>query len=351
MKYSVIIPCYNVERWLGRCIDSVASAMPEGGELIAINDGSADGTGALLRGLRDSLAGTFAASGRRFSALSIPHAGVSAARNAGLGAAEGEIVFFVDPDDEVEPDFFSKMIAAMERDVADCCICAFKTRRDGDAAAPREDALKADYSFASNGDIVEKFLPRIFGYSFGDIRRWYGGECLFSGREMASACRMAYRRRVIERHSIRFDESVELYEDMLFNARFLLHAERMSCVREALYRVTERASGAMASVPRDGTRYCRNKLRLLAARGELDAESGGRLASVYAGTCVLSALELLSFAVRLRVPPRDGAAFLRECLSMPAVRRALRGFPLSPRRPFVAAAVLILRAASAFVRR
>ena len=129
----------------------------------------------------------------------------------------------------------------------------------------------------------------------------------------------------------------------MFNAECLLGASSLTCVDRPLYRVTCRETGAMRTVPRDGLRYCRNKLRLLRKRAELDRRTGGALAPLYAGTCVLSALEILAYAVRGRVGRREGFRLLDDCLREPSVRRALAAFPLSVRRPAVALAVAFLR--------
>ena len=175
------------------------------------------------------------------------------------------------------------------------------------------------------------------------MRAWYAGRALFAEREMAGVWRMAFRRDLVERNAIRFDETIELYEDAMFVSEALLSARSMTCIEEDVYRVTDRESGAMRSVPRDGARLCRNKLRLLARRRELDEREGGSLGPLFEATCVLSALEMLAATVRGRLPRRDGFRFLREYLSDPFARRALRRFPLSLRRPAVAASVLALR--------
>ena len=159
---------------------------------------------------------------------------------------------------------------------------------------------------------------------------------------------MAFRRVILD--GIRFDETIELYEDAMFVSEALLKAKSMTCVDRGLYIVTDRESGAMRSVPRDGARLCRNKLRLLAKRRALDESEGGALGSLYEATCVLSALEMLAATVRGRLPRREGLRFLREYLADPFVRRAMRGFPLSWRRPAVAAAVLALRLVPAPMR-
>ena len=321
-EISVVIPCWNVSQWLARCLDSVFAALPEGAEAIAVDDGSTDDTPAILRKRAESEP--------RLRVVTIAHRGVSAARNAALDLASGRLLFFVDPDDLVAPDYFSAMSAALDRDRADICVCAFSGSR-----------LKGDYRFGSGEAIRAGYLPRVFGYSFDDVRAWYAGKPLFADREMASACRMAFRRAVLD--GIRFDETIELYEDAMFVSEALLRAKSMTCVDRGLYTVTDRESGAMRSVPRDGARLCRNKLRLLAKRRELDEREGGSLGPLFEATCVLSALEMLAATVRGRLPRRDGFRFLREYLSDPFARSALRRFPLSLRRPAVAASVLALR--------
>ena len=333
-KLSVIIPCWNVAPWLRRCLKSVFAALPEGGEVIAVDDGSTDGTGEILR--------EAALSNEALKVISQENRGVSAVRNRALDEALGEFVFFVDPDDYVEDGFFSVMIAAMERDVADYCIAPYKTQKDA-ASAARTISLKGDYRYSTNDAIVREYLPRIFGYSNADVRRWYGGEALFARREMASVWRAAFRRELIEKNRVRFDESIVLYEDAVFNAEYLLAANTMTATDRPLYVVTERASGAMSRISGDARRLCRNKLRLLEARKRLDAKSGERIGDLFSASCVFSALEILANLVRFRLPVREGFAIFREYLRDAKVARSIAEFPLSWKRPHWAVAVLFLR--------
>ena len=298
VEISVVIPCWNVEPYLARCLESVFAALPDNAEVLAVDDGSSDGTLAVLE--------SFAAGERRLKVLPRPHRGVSAARNAALDEARGRLVFFVDPDDSVLPGYFSAMADAL-------------------------DEIRAGY------------LPRVFGYSFDDVRAWYSGRPLFADREMAGVWRMAFRRGLVE--NVRFDETIELYEDAMFVSEALLRARSMTCVAQEIYRVTSRDDGAMRSIPRDGARLCRNKLRLLAKRRALDVAEGGSLGSLYAASCVFSALEILSCTVRGRLPRREGMRILREYLADPFVRSSVREFPLSLKKPLLASAVLALRLA------
>lgn len=331
---SVVMPCWNVGRWLPRCLDRLFAALPADAEVIAVDDGSTDATPAVLR----ACAGVEP----RLSILSQPHRGVSAARNAALDAARGEYLFFVDPDDVVDPEFFTATLEALRRDGADACLVGYR-ERDERGATVRDVPLKGDYRFASRAEIVAGYLPRIFGYSHADIRRWYAGTPLFERREMAQVWRMAYRRALVDRSRIRFDEAVEFGEDAIFNAACLLNASSMTCVDRPLYQWTLRADGATHTVLGDGRRLVRNKIALLAARNDLNDRAQGALAPLYAGSCVLSAMEILAAVVKGRLARKEGCALLRIYLADPTVRAALRSFPLSIRHPLVAATALLLK--------
>ena len=336
---SVVVPCWNVERYARRALDEIAASADICGEkieIVAVDDGSGDATAEILEeaATRDP----------RVKFLRRPHRGVSAARNAALDAASGEYVFFVDPDDGVDPAFFKEMLSAIRSSRADACVCAMADR--GGEATP----LKARYDFKSRDEILAGYLPRIFGYSFDDIRAWYAGRPLFQNREMASACRFVFKRSLIEESRIRFDESVELFEDMLFVAECLVRANSMASIDRALYLVTPRSEGAMATILGDRSRTCANKSRLLAGRRRIDGISGGRLAPLYEGTCVLSALEIGSWILRGGMPRKAALAAFADYLREPEVRSALKRFPLSAKKPLVAAAVAATRMVSLLLR-
>lgn len=333
---SVIIPCWNVEKWLPECMEGILAAAPSDAEILAVDDGSTDGTRALLE--------RYAERDGRVNVIAQPNRGVSAARNAALGRAVGRHLFFVDPDDVVEPDFISAMIEAMERDGADYCLSAYSEFADATPpASSRTIPLREHYHFKTNDEIRRGYLPRIFGYSHDDIRRWNRGEELFATREMGGVWRAAFRRDLVERHRIRFDESLRLWEDAMFNCEYLIHAESMTSVDRALYHTRLRTSGATGRLGADGAAVCRNKLALLAKRKELDEKTGGELASLFAGSCALSAMEMLSLTVRGRLPRRDGWRMLREYLADDRVDAALKTFPVSARHPLAAAAAAFLK--------
>ena len=112
MTLSVIIPVFNVERYLRDCLDSVVVAADFAGlgsdvEFICVDDGCADGCPAILEG--------FAAADGRFTIIHQENQGLGAARNKGLSEASGEWIAFIDSDDRVERSYFKELLAAVWR--------------------------------------------------------------------------------------------------------------------------------------------------------------------------------------------------------------------------------------------
>ena len=104
LTVSVIVPVYNGEVHLGECVDSLLSQSYPGLEIILVDDGSTDSSGALCD--------DYASREQRVVALHRPNGGLSAARNTGLDAATGELVAFVDADDAVPPEGMALLVAA-----------------------------------------------------------------------------------------------------------------------------------------------------------------------------------------------------------------------------------------------
>ena len=338
---SVIVPCRNVADTVEAALAGVQASSLREIEILAVDDGSADGTAARLERI--------AAADPRVKIFSSGGRGVSAARNLALANASGEFVFFVDADDTVEPDLYSETVAAMRRDRADYCRVAH------DEIFPRtgevfDFPLKADYRFSGPDEIREKYLPCYFGYSHEQVRQWYRGVPLFSGREMGSVCCGCFRLEIIKNRNVRFDESIEIYEDAMFLSEYLLHCRSTTVVDRILYHYRLSASGSMLSKNRSRPFFA-NKLRLLAKREELDVKSGGRLTGMYAASCVLSLLEILRASLLIRGCFFLGMKTFCRYASDPVVKAALRTFPLSWRKPFFSAAVVVVSVVARGLRR
>lgn len=119
---SIIVPVYNVERYIRACLDNIARLKAVEWEAILVDDGSTDRSGAICD--------EYATKEPRFRVVHQQNAGVSAARNAGLEAARGEWIWFVDSDDTINPDFEIADMGALEK--ADYVMFDFRKFHDGD---------------------------------------------------------------------------------------------------------------------------------------------------------------------------------------------------------------------------
>ncbi len=104
---SVIIPVYNVEDYLARCVDSILVQTYEKLDVILVDDGSPDGSG--------KICDEYAAKDSRVRVIHKPNGGLSSARNAGLDAAAGEYLSFIDSDDWIEPDTYEHMMGLLDK--------------------------------------------------------------------------------------------------------------------------------------------------------------------------------------------------------------------------------------------
>ena len=220
---SIIIPVYNVERYLRQCIESVIAQTFEDWEAILVNDGSKDGSLAICQ--------EYAAKDKRIKVIDKSNGGPSSARNKGLENAQGEFVYFMDADDWIETKFlenFEQNAVATKR----CCYetqseIATKTidepydiifqgfvREFSDGRVEESFAMDADTSVMSKEEIICRlYKERVYGWS----------------------CCKLFRREIIEKHHIRFDESLRLWEDELFTSEFLKYAEKVKTVNSHLY--------------------------------------------------------------------------------------------------------------------
>lgn len=139
---SILIPAYNAEKTIHRCLDSVLGQTISDMEIIVVNDGSKDATLQILH--------EYAAKDSRIVIEDQPNSGVASARNAGLQKATGEFILYVDADDWVEPNMLERMLALADN--ADIVFCS------NDTAEKPEDAKHTDTIEIENWDQERQLL-------------------------------------------------------------------------------------------------------------------------------------------------------------------------------------------------
>ena len=202
---SIIVPVYNVERYIKRCVDSLRGQTLQNIEIILVDDGSKDNSGCLCD--------EFAQQDSKIHVIHKQNAGQGLARNDGLNIAKGRYVLFIDSDDFIEPDTCEKLSDRMEREQADLCSFGYQIETPQGELFYRAQLKEQCYE---NEAIRKRFVLHFFGDSADD-------------EEMrgVSACMTMFRRSVIETGKIRFRSEREYFsEDTIFNLDFCLLAKK-----------------------------------------------------------------------------------------------------------------------------
>ncbi len=232
-KITIIIPIYNVEKYLPRCLDSVLNQTFYDWSAILVDDGSPDDSG--------KIADKYAAHDDRFIVVHKKNAGVSAARNTALDMADGEYIMFLDADDCIHPQTMEILYKIARREDVD--VVAFEYDR---VAHNAPDAVnfppdKMPESFKNKYDTdkikykyVKNLITRSTNSDFGP-RSWYVQNGMIWMR--------MYRRRAI--NDLRFDTKMRVFEDTLFWSMVLMRRLSGVITRLPLYYYTVNATSAL----------------------------------------------------------------------------------------------------------
>lgn len=209
---SVIVPAFNAQERLERCLDSLLRQSLADIEVVVVDDGSVDGTAAICE--------RYAREHANLVHVRQANGGCSRARNAGLARARGAFVGFCDADDFAEPHMFERLHAAALGHGADLAVCRYFV------GAGAERSHSNIEGFAAGGHdrqaILHGWLKPLAGVGDASAVHGFVWTCLF-------------RRSLLERGGIRFAETISMHEDALFVMAFLAHAGRLAYVDEALY--------------------------------------------------------------------------------------------------------------------
>ncbi|MBQ3134488.1 MAG: glycosyltransferase [Oscillospiraceae bacterium] len=204
---SIIIPVYNVEAYLQECLDSVISQTLKNIEIICVNDGSTDGSAAILEEYRQK--------DPRVRIIFQKNAGLSAARNAGISASTGEFLLFLDSDDYLDSTAAEKLYALGKENSLDLLFFDLVSFYDetGEVRPPR--LTRRGYDRIFDGVTFMRLLKNDNAY-------------------ITSACLVMLRREFLVENSLDFYPGI-IHEDELFCFRILMEAKRATFIDSKLY--------------------------------------------------------------------------------------------------------------------
>lgn len=214
---SIIVPVYNAEKYLKRCVDSILSQDYPYFELLLMDDGSTDASG--------DICDAYGQKDGRVRVVHKENTGVSDTRNRALDLAKGTYIQFLDSDDWIVPEATRLLVGSMEQYQCDMVISDFY-RVSGDRLAQKgdieEDKVMTRQEFAAC--MIENPADFYYGVLWNKL----------------------YRRSIIEEHRIRMDVSISWCEDFLFNLEYIRHASSFYALQVPVYYYLKR-KGSLAT--------------------------------------------------------------------------------------------------------
>ena len=220
-EISVVVPVYNVEKYLKQCLDSILVQTFSNIEIICVNDGSTDNSRKILEEYKNK--------DSRIKIVDKKNGGLSSARNAGMKVAVGEFISFIDSDDWIEPTMLEKLYESMTTHNTDITICAV---HQFDEQKQKNDDSNKYYTLEY---FDESFDNKVFSYE--DVRPFIMDVCVMAWNKL-------YRRSHIDECQAEFPDGL-IFEDGPFFFSIFFKTKRVSIVRDFLYNYRINRTGSI----------------------------------------------------------------------------------------------------------
>ena len=214
---SVIVPVYNGEKYLVRCLDSLKAQTARNVEFVLVNNGSTDGSEAILR--------SYVEKDSRFVLYCQENRGINGSRNRGLRESRGELIGFVDADDYIEPAMVETMARRLCESDADVAICDYDMTY---VSKEKKHVLALRDEVADTADLTAAVL----------YLRYFGRDPVVWNK--------LYRKQLILEHKIEFE--VGHGEDLLFHLRLMPYIQRVCVLPNDFYHYVQRRSSSAHSL-------------------------------------------------------------------------------------------------------
>lgn len=216
---SIIVPVYNIERDLPRCLDSILNQTYKNLEIIVIDDGSTDNSKSVIR--------DYASRDHRIVPVFRDNAGVSATRNYGLSIANGDFIGFVDGDDFIEPEIYSVLLDNAIKYSADISHCGFQIVFS---------STRVKHFYNSGRLLIHDHLAGIYQIISGQLVE-------------PSMCNKLYRKTCLKDFTI--PPGLEINEDLLFNFYAFVHSRKSVFLDKSMYHYIKRSHSASSTLRKD----------------------------------------------------------------------------------------------------
>lgn len=226
IKVSIVIPVYNVEGYLSECLDSLINQTLKDIEIICINDGSTDNS---LEILND-----YAQKDNRIKVIDKENEGQGVARNLGIELAQGEFIGFVDPDDWVEPEIYEQMYNQAKKLSSQIVLCDYKKYLEDDDKFIDVNIFRKAVSLTKSKAVKIQTGENL-------DKKLLDSSILVSPSYTINAI---YEINLLKNNDIKYS-NLRCYEDVLFNLKTRVLAQRISYINSAFYCYRIRTSSTL----------------------------------------------------------------------------------------------------------
>jgi len=301
VEISVIIPVYQAEKSLSKCIESIRNQTFKDWEVILINDGSTDNSGSICEAYADL--------DKRIKVIHQENAGVSASRNLGIEKATGSYICFVDSDDYIDKDMLLKLYEAIQEQESHLSCCGFKrVFYHGEQIKKEVDVLPAC------GDIQDE---EAFKAQFG---------LLYEKTLLGAVYCKLYRTAVIKQHKVRFCSDIYIGEDFLFNQGYLQYGFQISIINQPLYHYICKDNGSLTKkVDFNKEQYNRilfKKSREFCENKGIWEETKTYISKLYLRGCFINIEQIFGADIHIKV--REKIKYVKKITASSETKEALK---------------------------
>lgn len=324
MKFSIVIPTYNIEDYIGKCLDSILNQTYDDYEVIVVNDGSTDNTAKVLL--------EYQKKDKRISVVNKKNEGVSVARNTGIELATGEYFLFFDGDDFVEPYCLSDLAKLTETNKYDAVIYGYHRFEDGKVKETCPPIFEK--KLYKDNEIMDELFPKFIGVSDKSINDWLNHKENALYVENPALWHVMTRVDVVKKNNLRFNKNLRVGEDTMFVSEYLSYAKSVYVEKTCYYYLVTRNTSTIFVYEKKPMQKLEGKIRLLTARDELTQRLQERcnidVSHEWAGTVIMSCVEL---AFLLSAKNKEHSYFKRykeflKYVKMPKVKKMIKDYKI-----------------------
>lgn len=280
IKISVVVPCYNVEQYIRRGLDSILAQTMQDWEAILVDDGATDNTGRICE--------EYAAMDCRFRVIHQENQGLSCARNSGMKKVTGKLLYFLDPDDQIEPNCFERCYETYKQ--YDCDIINFGfwwvygEQRSTDS--------NNEFKIFKGNDIHTYYTKQHTGFSQEALNKYFKHEFIWNNKKYGQVWSYMFRRSFIQKNRLIFPPGLKMAEDAIFLVEASYRAKEIVRIPDVMYHYIQRDSG-LVNMKKDASYLYEYKLRQNTERRRLrELIKEFDLLDSYIGSHILSCLQL-----------------------------------------------------------